>query len=69
MENMRDQSHIKRYMASEIVQILQDAGLVVLDRVGECSDFDLEHWIGMADLPAGNVKGIREIMRMSMDWG
>lgn len=67
MENLRDPSHIKHYRVSEIEQILQEAGLVVVDRVGGSSDFDLGHWIGMADPPAGNVEKIREMMRVSMD--
>jgi len=40
---------------------------VVVDRVGGGSDFDLGHWISMADPPAGNVESIREMMRVSMD--
>ncbi len=67
MENLRDPSHIKHYMASEIERMLQEAGLVVVDRVGGSSVFDFGHWIGMADPPVGNVKRIREMMRASMD--
>jgi len=67
MENMRDPSHIKHYRASEIEQMLQEAGLMVVDRVGGSSDFGLEHWIGMADPPAGNVEKIREMMEVSME--
>ncbi len=67
MENLRDPSHIKHYKASGIERMLQEAGLVVVDRVGGSSDFDFGHWIGMADPPAGNVKSIREMMRVSME--
>jgi len=67
IENLRDPSHIKHYRASEIEHMLQEAGLVVVDRVGGSSVFDLGHWISMADPPAGNVEKIREMMRVSMD--
>jgi ubiquinone/menaquinone biosynthesis C-methylase UbiE len=67
MENLRDPSHIKHYKASEIEQMLQEAGLVVVDRVGGSSDFDFGHWIEMADPPAWNVEKIREMMRLSME--
>ncbi len=67
MENLRDPSHIKHYKASEIERMLHEVGLVVLDRVDGSSDFDFEHWIGMADPPAGNVESVREMMRLSMD--
>ena len=66
MENLRDPSHIKHYKASEIERMLQEAGLVVVDMVGGSSDFDLEHWIGMADPPAWKVKSIREMMEASI---
>ena len=67
MENLRDPSHIKHYKASEIERMLQEAGLLVVDRVGGSSDFDFGHWIGMADPTAGNVEMIREMMEASMD--
>ena len=67
MENLRDPSHIKHYKESEIERMLQEAGLVVVDRVGGSSVFDFGHWIGMADPPAGNVEMIREMMRGSME--
>ncbi len=66
MENLRDPSHIKHYKASGIEQMLQEAGLVVVDRIGGGSDFDFGHWIEMADPPAGNVERIREMMEASM---
>jgi SAM-dependent methyltransferase len=67
MENLRDPSHIRHYKASEIELMLQETGLVVIDRISGTSDFDLGHWIGMADPPAGNVESIREMMRRSME--
>ena len=67
MENLRDPSHIKHYKASELERMLQEAGLVVVDRVGGGSDFDFGHWIEMADPPAGNVEMIREMMEASME--
>jgi ubiquinone/menaquinone biosynthesis C-methylase UbiE len=67
MENLRDPSHIKHYEASEIELMLQETGLVVFDRIGGSSDFDLGHWIDMADPPAGNVEKIREMMKVSME--
>jgi len=67
MENLRDPSHIKHYRASELERMLQEAGLVIVDRVGGGSDFDFGHWIEMADPPAWNVKRIREMMEASME--
>ena len=67
MENLRDPSHIKHYKASELERMLQEAGLVVFDRVGGGSDFDFGHWIEMADPPAWNVEKIREMMEASME--
>ena len=67
MENLRDPSHIKHYKASELERMLQEAGLVVVDRVGGGSGFDFGHWIEMADPPAVNVKKIREMMEASME--
>ncbi|MCL7474510.1 MAG: methyltransferase domain-containing protein [Methanosarcinales archaeon] len=66
MENLRDPSHIRHYRASELEQMMQDAGLEVVNRAGEGSVFNLDHWLGMADPPAGNVERIREMMRDSM---
>jgi len=67
MENLRDPSHIRHYRASELEQMIQEAGVDVVDRAGGVSDFDLDHWLEMADPPAGNVERIREMMRDSME--
>ena len=67
MENLRDPSHIKHYKASGMERMLQEAGLVVVDRIGGGYDFDFGHWIEMADSPAWNVKRIREMMEASME--
>jgi ubiquinone/menaquinone biosynthesis C-methylase UbiE len=67
MENLRDASHIRHYRASELEQMMQDAGLEVVDRAGNGSDFDLDHWLEMADPPAGSVETIREMMMDSME--
>jgi len=67
MENLRDPSHIKHYKASELERMLQEAGLVVVDRVVGGSGFDFWHWIEMADPPAGNVEKIRGMMEASME--
>lgn len=67
MENLRDPSHIRHYRASELEQMMHMAGFEVLDRAGGSSDFYLDHWLEMADPPAGNVETIREMMRDSME--
>ncbi|MCL7413548.1 MAG: methyltransferase domain-containing protein [ANME-2 cluster archaeon] len=67
MENLRDPSHIRHYRASDLEQMMHEAGFEVVDRVGGGSDFYLDHWLEMAEPPAGNVKTIREMMRDSMD--
>ncbi|MCL7414726.1 MAG: methyltransferase domain-containing protein [ANME-2 cluster archaeon] len=67
MENLRDPSHIKHYRASELEHMMREAGLEVVCRAGGGSDFDLEHWLEMADPPAGNMERIRKMMRASME--
>ena len=67
MENLRDPSHIRHYQISELEQMLREVGLGIVDIVSGGTDFDFEHWIGIADPPAGNVRRIRDMMLGSMD--
>jgi len=47
--------------------MLRDEGLDVLDIVNGGTDFDFNHWIGIADPPAKNVRRIWDMMMDSMD--
>jgi len=67
MENLRDPSHIRHYQISELEQMLREEGLGIVDIVSGGTDFDFEHWIGIADPPAGKVRRIRDMMLASME--
>jgi ubiquinone/menaquinone biosynthesis C-methylase UbiE len=67
LEYLRDPSHIRHYQISELKQMLRDEGLDILDIVNGGTDFDFNHWIGIADPPAKNVRRIWDMMMDSMD--
>lgn len=67
MERLRDPSHIRHYTVSELRLMLDEVNLNMVNRVDRSVDFDFNHWIGLADPPAGNVRQIREMMAASRE--
>lgn len=67
IEYLRDPSHIRHYQISEMEQMLREGGLGIVDRVCGGTDFDFNHWIGIADPPAENVRRIKDMMLSSID--
>lgn len=67
VEQLRDPSHVRLYSQTELVGMLQDAGLKVIQVRNRDADFYLDEWVNIADPGEEIARPVRRMMADSID--
>ena len=67
IEKIRDPSHVRLYPQSELVRMLEDAGLEIVHARDWGADFYFDEWIRIADPGEESVEQVRRMMIDSID--
>ncbi|MEA1945083.1 MAG: methyltransferase domain-containing protein [Euryarchaeota archaeon] len=67
IEQIRDPSHVRLYSQSELIRMLQDAGLRIIHAIDWDADFYFDEWMKIADPGEEIVEQIRHTMIDSIE--